>query len=441
MRLFGFEIRRAAREMPTEQKGLSFIRASDGDNYIGNRNLPYLGFNDTAVNRNSIVESAVAWAGRNINQASIVSESLTGGQWEVIDPHPVTTLILNPQALIPPDQRSQLNYSRMLAAIVRSLMLYGNAYLLKLRNSRGQVVGLEWLPSQMVSVSAMPNNAFVVDKYEVQRREGVQKYAPSDVLHFMGQVDDERPTMGRNPLLSVMRMVMTDNEVAQYTHAIMRAPSPGLAVGVQGPGDPPFPIDEKALIEFGKRLEAKSSGEKAGGAIVHNGTISMERLRYSPDEMAIEIISRLPETRICSLLGIPPVVLQLQVGLEQSTYSNMKEAREAATEEFLVPMWNQMASVFQYGLMPEMGAPDQRVRFDTSMVRSLMEDEDAKHRRVREDFAANLLNRAEARQRLGLEAQPGDEKVMAYMLRPVSAPPMPQGQEAAKRTRQAVEGV
>ena len=60
------------------------------------------------------------------------------------------------------------------------------------------------------------------------------------------------------------------------------------------------------------------------------------------------------------------------------------------------------------------------IRYNLSEVRPFArEDKDALHKRTRDDFTANLIDRKTARIETGREASPGDENVYAYMLKPV----------------------
>jgi HK97 family phage portal protein len=420
-----------------EQK--SFTIARDGDS-VGFKQTRLLyqtpNYRDPA--HNSIVMACVLWGGRNIQQAPprIYIETSTGFEKKL--GHPVQQLLENPQGNLRPEERSGMTGRMLLSAVLSSSMYTGQSFCLKVRNGSGQVVALDWLPWHIVRIVKNSKNNLKVDYYEVMMANGQPiRYAREDIWHAKPfGVDPENPIEGLNPLRSVMRQVLTDNQIAQYSEAIMKSPTPSFAVTPTSFEMSPS-IEE--ATEFQRQMIESMSGEKAGRPFVPNFPADVKVIGFSPDKMAIDIIQKLPEQRVCAVFGIPAIVVGMGAGLDRSTFANMKEARESATEEFLVPMWDAIADSLNESLRSEMLADGEIVKFDTSSVRALQEDKDALHKRSREDFGANGINRAEYRQAIGLEPMPGDEQTWSYQLRPVMSPAVPQGASDAQKARLAAE--
>jgi phage portal protein BeeE len=95
-------------------------------------------------------------------------------------------------------------------------------------------------------------------------------------------------------------------------------------------------------------------------------------------------------------LGVSALVLGLGSGMEHATFSNFREAREAAVESFLIPKWRLVAEQITDQLMPEFDPPAQ-AEFDLRDVRALQEDESDRHARVRENVQAGLWTADEGR--------------------------------------------
>lgn len=348
---------------------------------------------------NSIVMACVYWGMRNVGQASPVVQKWDGGDWVTVADHPLAELLRSPQAGLAAGERSRLSGRKLLGALVYSRMLDGNGYLLKIRNRSGRVIGLDWLPHGSVRAVARRERPGVADFYEVSTPGGVVRVPVDDMVHDMDGIDPSNPVSGLGRLKCLMRQVMTDNQIAAYCQSMMRSPVPSLMVSVKSDGTK---ITQEDADYIAQRIQEKSSGEKAGGVVVPTFAADVNPVGFKPDEMAIEAMNRLPEERISAVFGIPAIVLGLGAGLARSTFANMKEAREAAAEEFLIPLWQDLASTLTEQLLPEFeSGAGWRVWFDTSAVGVLQEDLGRLHARVRADLAAGVLSLEEARRELG----------------------------------------
>ncbi|MDI9639712.1 phage portal protein [Kamptonema cortianum] len=356
---------------------------------------------------NSVVMASVFWAMRNAGQAVPVVQCMGDSGWVTEVRHPLTELMRLPQSQIHADERSRMTGRRLLAAIVYSRMLDGNAYLLKVRNRSGRLIGLDWIPHGSIEPVAKTGSPGVIDHYVVKGKDKDSIYEPNDIIHDTDGIDPDCPVKGLSRLKSVMRHIMTDNQIAAYSQAILKNPVPSLLITAKNEGQKLTQDDADYLA--GKMTEV-ARGDRAGSVIVPTFPADVTPIGYKPDDLTIESLNKLPEQRITAVFGIPAMVLGLGGGLDRSTYSNIKEAREAATEEFLVPLWQDIAGTLTEQLLPEFESGEvQRVWFDLSSVGTLQEDREALHRRVREDYKAGLIDRATARTQMNLTFCQGDE--------------------------------
>jgi hypothetical protein len=91
----------------------------------------------------------------------------------------------------------------------------------------------------------------------------------------------------------------------------------------------------------------------------------------------------------------------------------MAEARKHFTQKCLKPLWAAVAEEINLQLLPEFdgfksatNSETDEVWFDLSAVQDLQEDQDALHKRYRDDFISNLTTLGESRAALGLETDP-----------------------------------
>ncbi|GMV06730.1 MAG: hypothetical protein AMXMBFR53_30050 [Gemmatimonadota bacterium] len=115
----------------------------------------------------------------------------------------------------------------------------------------------------------------------------------------------------------------------------------------------------------------KPFGVTGGGNVTR---ISFTLRDLLPDELLDRI-----EACVAAAYGVPPVVLSFLVGLKNSPWSQMSEAKASAYEETVFPLWRRWEKALTRQLLrPVDSDPTHRIAFDTSAVRALQKDEAAK---------------------------------------------------------------
>lgn len=383
--------------------------------------VPIIPISEKAAENSSIVAAVAWWGMRNIVQpVPTVKQPNVKGVLEPIPNHECACLVRKPQALINPADRAAINYRRMLRMMFWSALFDGNYYIQKVRNGSGKVIGLEWVPHDIVTVVTRPNYPGVIDRYELPNMAGKNpRVEKSDMIHGTWGVDTQNPAIGCSPLKSLMRLVMTDNQIAVYSHAILRNPFPGL---ILSPKDNTSQLTEDDLKLIVEQAIQATAGERAGGIAAFNEAFDVHNVGFSPDDMAIRALALLPEERITGVLGLPAILAGMGAGLERSTFANMKEASEMGHEQFLVPIWDDFSEVFTEQLLPEFKSTEEMVFvLDYSGVRALQEDTNALWERAGKAFERNGIDRSRFKTMVGEEPGKEDEGVYSYQLRTAPA--------------------
>ena len=311
---------------------------------------------ETNATQNSAVMACVFWAMRNVGRTEFHVEQ--SGQ---PTPHPLTDLLRKPQGQITPAERTNLSGREFLSALTYSRLLDGNAYALKIRNSEGLLIGLDWIPHTSITAIPMKDRPNLIDHYQIITPTGTRKLPREDILHDRDGLDPQNPALGISRLKAVSRHIITDNQIAAYSQTILSNPIPSLIVSAKTEGTKITQADAEFIAA---KMQEATSRENANRVIVPIFPAEITPIGFKPDDLAIAQLNRLPEERITAVLGIPAVVIGLGAGLDRATYSNMKEARQAATEEFLIPLWQDLAHTFTDQLLPEFGnSDDLRVNF------------------------------------------------------------------------------
>lgn len=348
---------------------------------------------------NSAVAACLGWIGRTFPEAPVMVQKRSGTEWEMLPDHPLVALLEQPNPYY--------SGAVLWAATLASYHANGNAYWIKDRARGGTVAGLWYTPHDLIDpVSENPREFIEYYRYRIDGQEF--RLDPADVVHFRNGIDPDNPRLGCAPLKTALREVFADDEAALFVGALMRNMGvPGIIVSPSSDQAMIAP-DEAEVIKA--EMETRTGGDNRGRALVLGGSVKVEKLAFTPEEMDLRELRRLPEERISAVLGIPAIVAGLGAGLDRSTFANYAEAREAAWEDNIIPTQRVVAADLTTQLLRDFDdSPALRVRFDNSEIRVLQPDENEKTTRVIQQLQAAAITVAEARRDLGKDAGPEHE--------------------------------
>lgn len=176
------------------------------------------------------------------------------------------------------------------------------------------------------------------------------------------------------PLEVALSLLDLGHQVNRTVRNFMRkALIPG---GVISPDKDWHPSDDE-WERFKNTIEAWHSGPaNAGEALVVEGGTEFSQTAIPLKELLPEKILNRIEAVTGSVFGIPPVVLGWQVGLENSPWSQMGEARQMTYEDTIEPRWRDYERKIQRRLLPEEERlSGRKIRFNTSEVRAFQQDD------------------------------------------------------------------
>jgi len=352
---------------------------------------------------NGVVASAIDWYVRNYPQATPrYYRPVDSQQAEPVEDHPVLQLMAQPDPMV--------MGSLFWGWVIQDFKLFGNTYLRKIRSTtRGVVTALQFLPQDMVRPVGNGINPLT---HYVYTTDGRSFDIPvSDIIHIRYGRDPSDIRIGRAPLTAVLREIATDNTASTTAYGLLaNGAMPSLIVGPDAKETTvDMSMDDARQVK--RQLHEDLTGDGSGGIVVMTGAYKMDRVSLTPSELALDSVRRVPEERICSALGINPMVLGLGSGLERSTYSNYERAQQAAWEDGMVPLLRTLADAITADLLPEYPETQQGdyVMYDLETVRALADDMQAEAVRAEKLYKAGIIDRAEAKRIAGLEAVPEDE--------------------------------
>jgi HK97 family phage portal protein len=357
--------------------------------------------------RNSAVAACLAWYADNFPEPGmrVVRRKRDGSEVPVPD-HPLVRLLQQPN----PYQ----SWHSIAKGLVTSYRTDGNAFLM-IAKSPGHMPGdplqLWWLPHFRVWPRWDTSGNQYLGWWDYQVDGRVIKLGTDQVVHFRDGIDPYNDRLGMAALKSTLREVCSDNQGAGYTASIMR--NMGVVGYMLSPSEAGGNFGDKdEREEMASVFQERYAGENRGRPGIFNHGVKVDRLGMTPEELALDRIMAIPESRICAAMRLPAMVVGLAVGAEQRTFANYAEARRAAYEDGIIPLQKEMAATINRVLLPLTGDPrSERFEFDYGKVQCLSESEDARFVRYGDAYMKNrLVVLNEARAALGLEPTEGGDR-------------------------------
>lgn len=301
----------------------------------------------------------------------------------------------------------------------------GNAYVHLVRDGAGQPVEL-W-PYHVAQMRPKPSRYTWVEEYEYNDGSGEWRGVPAaDVIHLKWpSVDPDAPWRALSPIEAMARDVDTDSEASRYIYTILKNDAiPRIAITLPEGRT----LTSTQFDRLRAQWEERHGGTNRGKPAVLEGGAGIHRLALDLEELALDALRAIPETRIAAAFRVPAIIAGLLVGLQHATYANYAEARRSFTEQTLVPMWTADAGEISEALTRS--DPRIQIAYDTSAVAALQENTDGVYARAIDAWDAGLITRNEARQMLGF---PRVEEIVI----PPGAPALPPGDTFSDRTQPA----
>lgn len=349
----------------------------------------------------SVVMAPIFWIARNSIQAMPEVLRIDKDEPERVTDHAMLALLRTPNPFY--------NGKMLQMATLVSLCTAGDAYWIKVRNSRNKVAELWYAPHFMMSPEILPGNDLTsyVDFYRYTPGGEHIDLDPSDVVHFRHGINPRNTRMGISPIYPAVREIYADIESANFTGALLKNfGMPGVVISPDSWDTQAEPGDAKDVKE--KFMET-FSGDRRGEPLVMTGPTKVSTFGFNPDEMSLDKVRNVSEERVCSLLGVQPSVIGFGTGLQQTKVgATMVENRRSSWEDGVLPFLDILASTITESILPEFEInPDPfRFNYNVSMIRALMESQDALWKRVTLGVRGGILRVDKAQLMLGLEPDP-----------------------------------
>lgn len=383
----------------------------------------------------AVIMAPALWIARQFPEAPIAVKDPQG---ELHLDHPLAQLIHSPNPWY--------GGGTMKMALGADYATTGNAYMEMERLGNGMPVKLFYQPSFQITPKGTDTE--LITHFIHDTSKGQRRIEREDMVHFRLGLDPHNQRVGISPLTILLREIYTDDQAATMTAAILRNLGvPGVIISPANPEDDKIgPTMRDEIKTYFRRM---FRGDNAGDVMVLQDDIKLTTLDIDLAKINIDKLRQIPEERVTAVMGIPAAVVGFGSGLEQTKVgATMKELREQAYENAIIPMQSVFSEELDRALLPEFETRTGfTVVFDNSNVRVLQEDQNRKSDRHMKEWLGGGILRSELRAELGRESTPADDvyrqgfsDIMVPAGHVASDPVEPDGEKTADWIAKAFKG-
>lgn len=381
--------------VPTPYFGLA-ITAGELFGVIGEGGVGYMSARDPSTH--SVVASAIR----------LLSDTISKSEFQVFselrdDPivnHPAARGLNRPVGISKPE---------LIYGIVDGLISNGNAYLIP--ESSTQLRLVDWRNVQPPRMGMM---------YYLERlpfSAGVIQHEIDSVIHLRYRRSPDGIN-GLGPLSGgVLGEIATDSIAQSYTNTMLRNLGvPGLIAtpDLFSYNNSPEILDPQAADDIREKLDEQFAGSNRGKAFALRGPWKFFEPKGAMQRVDLRELRWVPEERILACIGIPPAVLNIGTGSEQTRVgATMESINESFLSDTVDPFADKITTQLTQQLMPLYAGPRYYYQIDLSKLTSMANIE----RRVKKSqveiasmaYSSGLIGLVEARTYIDYdEAPPSD---------------------------------
>lgn len=301
------------------------------------------------------------WVASAVDKVSNAVARLPLNVWDTSDPKhknkdtlsPYARLLQNPCPILAP-----FDFWRWIESVTE---IYGEAYLLKVRDSEGVTRQLLPMHPTRTAVKREPDGSVIYVFTVGVASAGILKVPDTEVVPFK-LFNADNVMRGLSRLEALNQTLLAEDALRRAEESWWkRGARPALAISTDKR------LSNEAAVRLRSKWDALHSGaDKFGGTVVLEEGMTAMPLQLSAEEMAYVETRKLNREEVCARFDIPPPVLQI---LDNATFSNITEQMRSLYRETMAPRLEFIESNLDFWLRPEF-SPDAELyaRFDLNKV-------------------------------------------------------------------------
>jgi len=219
-------------------------------------------------------------------------------------------------------------FDKFKTRIIRDINVTGNAFILKLRNVSGQLIGLQILDPRTIRIVA--DAYWGVVKYFQAVQADYQEFSPNEIVHFYDELDPDNEIFGMSPMEGIIVDVMADTESWLSNYYFFKNSSIPSQLFILEPG---MQEDQmKSIISQLKNNFSWWQNKHKSGAIAWVKDI--KQLQPSLKDMEFETLRKFNIEKVCAAYGVPKIILWYT---DSVNYSNAEVLYQRFIENTIRP--------------------------------------------------------------------------------------------------------
>ena len=304
--------------------------------------------------------TAIEYRWRTISEPSLGVIEKTDEGPVMVEGHPLEIVLQEPS----PDY----DMGELQAITEAYRLITGAALWLKVRDSDTGPI-MRFVPFSGDQFTTESADGRLYGRFHVETDRGRKTYTPDEVVHFR-EINPNSWRTNLSKLDVALAQLDQGHQVNKTVRNYLRnAMSPGGVISPHQDWNP----DPDEFQQYVNRINAwhKGPGNAGEPLVALGGTTFSTTASRLRDLLPSDLLDRI-EATVGGVFGTPPVVLGWQVGLENSPWSQMSEARRMTYEDTIEPRWRDIEKAMTRQLLdPPDRAADRHIRFDTRDITAL----------------------------------------------------------------------
>lgn len=308
---------------------------------------------------------AMRWRAQKIAEPPlmVVAEDQTDGSDEWIDDHELNPLLEEPS----PDY----DMGELLECTSMYLDNTGAALWVKDFDNVGRVARLT--PFSRNEFEPVRSDDRLYARFKVQTADGPREFDAEQCVFFRDAVGSTAWGRGRSRLDVAMSWLKLSARAQQTIYDLLNnSVWPSLAISPSSDWDP----DPDMYKEYKQDVQAYAKAGNKGKPFIALGGATLTRLQADIKNLVPDEILGRVESIVAAVSGVPAIVLQFQIGMENSPWSQMEEARRMAYDDCITPAWRKLERTMTRQLLRLVDDDATHfMKFDNSEVAALQQNQ------------------------------------------------------------------
>ena len=350
-----------------------------------------------AIQNQALVFACVTTLASAFQEAPLIVEQKADDVWSKKEEH---------QLLDPFQKNPFLSESDIMSYIVMHLELTGQSFIWKWKN-KGEMVQEMWpIPPSWVEIVPSEDARLnrVVAGYTIKVPGGSEYQVPESDMVYMRFPDPRNLWGAISPIRACSPYLQLETKALEFKGKTLDSLKvPGLVIKT------PAPLTTDQKRDLRTTLASKLGSQfSANDAITLSGKEASLDLLNPAAKINFKEFSDLNESRICMVFRVPPVVIGALVGIENSPWSNVGEAKRWLYKNTIFGLWKMVQTGLTRSIIPTDQRPFLRYKYDLEDVKELQENIEEVERRANELYSGGVITRGEARVMIKRIPQEGD---------------------------------